>query len=121
MWKSKILTGVLENSEAVVQRCSLKKVFLKISQNSQENTCTRVSFSIKLQAQTCEFCEILKNTFFYRAPPVAASENSHSSWPKTLSTDQVSRWSCSELQRERVLLFYTEFLKIEDTDIQFLF
>ena len=27
---------------AVVQRCSLKKVFLEISQNSQENTCARV-------------------------------------------------------------------------------
>ena len=26
-----------------------KKVLLEISQNSQENTCTRVSFSIKLQ------------------------------------------------------------------------
>ena len=36
--------------EAVVRRCSLKKVFLKISQNSQENTCARVSFLIKLQA-----------------------------------------------------------------------
>ena len=35
--------------EAVAQRCSLKKVFLKISQNSQENTCTRVYFLIKLQ------------------------------------------------------------------------
>ena len=28
----------------------LKKVVLEISQNSQENTCARVSFSIKLQA-----------------------------------------------------------------------
>ena len=27
-----------------------KKVFLQISQNSQENTCARVSFLIKLQA-----------------------------------------------------------------------
>ena len=27
-----------------------KKLFLKISQNSQENTCARVSFVIKLQA-----------------------------------------------------------------------
>ena len=35
---------------AVVQRCSVKKVFLEISQNSQENTCTIVSFLIKLQA-----------------------------------------------------------------------
>ena len=46
------------------QRCSIKKVFLKISQN----TCARVSFLIKLQtlAQVffCEFCEIFKNTFF---------------------------------------------------------
>ena len=37
-------------SEAVVQKCSVKKVFLEISQNSQENNCARVSFSIKLQA-----------------------------------------------------------------------
>ena len=36
--------------EVVVQRCSVKKVFLEISQNSQENTYTRVSFLIKLQA-----------------------------------------------------------------------
>ena len=36
--------------EAVVQRCSMKKVFLEISQNSQENICAGVSFLIKLQA-----------------------------------------------------------------------
>ena len=30
------------------QRCSVKKVFLEISQNSQENTCARVSFLITL-------------------------------------------------------------------------
>ena len=29
--------------EAIVQRCFVKKVFLEISQNSQENTCARVS------------------------------------------------------------------------------
>ena len=32
------------------QRCSVKKLFLEISQNSQENTSARVSFLIKLQA-----------------------------------------------------------------------
>ena len=37
-------------TETVAQRCSLKKVFLEISQNLQENTCARVSFLIKLQA-----------------------------------------------------------------------
>ena len=37
-------------TEAVVQRGSVKKMFLKISQNSQENnTCDRVSFLKKLQ------------------------------------------------------------------------
>ena len=55
-----------------------KKVFLEISQNSQENTCASVSFLVKLQASSlqfyfikketltqvisCEFCEISKNT-----------------------------------------------------------
>ena len=67
----------------------MKKVFLEISDNSQENTCARVSFLLKLQAGAykfikketlaqvsfCEFCKISKNTFFYRAPLMAASEN----------------------------------------------
>ena len=35
--------------EAVTCRCSVEKVLLKISQNSQENTCAGVSFLIKLQ------------------------------------------------------------------------
>ena len=65
-------------SEAVVQRCSVKMVFLNISQNSQENTCARVSFLIKFEAEacnfikketlaqvlSCEFCEISGNTYF---------------------------------------------------------
>ena len=53
------------------QRCSIKKVFLEISQISQENTCARVSFLIKLRASgnlinlfSCEFWEISKSTFF---------------------------------------------------------
>ena len=37
-------------SEAVAQRCSVKKVFLEISQNSQENTCARASVLVKLHA-----------------------------------------------------------------------
>ena len=60
-------------SEAVVWRCSVEKVFLEISQNSQENICARVSFLIKLQA-CAEIFEISNNTFLYRTPPVAASD-----------------------------------------------
>ena len=48
-----------------------KKVYLKISQSSQENTCARVCYI--LQVFSCEFCEIFKNTFFCRTPLVAAS------------------------------------------------
>ena len=73
-------------SEAVARRCSVKRLFLEISQNSQENTCAIVSFLTKLQAAcnvnkketlaqvfSCGFCEISKNSFSYRARPVAAS------------------------------------------------
>ena len=37
------------DTKAVVPGCSVKKVFLEISQNSQENTCARVSFLMKFQ------------------------------------------------------------------------
>ena len=40
----------LKKAEAVIQSCFGKKMFLKVLQNSQENTCTRVSFLIRLQA-----------------------------------------------------------------------
>ena len=36
--------------KAVARRCSVKKLFIEISQNSQESTCARASFSIKSQA-----------------------------------------------------------------------
>ena len=48
-------------SEIVVQRCSLKKVFLKILQNSQENTCARIFFLMKLKfSRTPFFIEHLR-------------------------------------------------------------
>ena len=51
----------------VVQRCCVKKVFLR---NSQETTCAGVSFLIKLQNK---FCKIFQNTFSYRTHLVVAS------------------------------------------------
>ena len=70
---SKILT-----TEATTRGLLWKKVFFKISQNSQENTYARVYFLVKLQVDacnlikketlaqvfSCEFCEIFKNTYF---------------------------------------------------------
>ena len=87
-------TGINKKAEAVAERSSVKKVLLKISQNSQEDTCVGVSFLIKLEVSGnfvkkealtqvffCEFCEAFKNIyrtyaehFFYRTYAVAASE-----------------------------------------------
>ena len=44
------LKNTFLTAEAVVRRCSIKKVFLEISQNLQENICVREFFLIKLQA-----------------------------------------------------------------------
>ena len=63
-------------SEAVVRRCSVKKMFLEISQNSKENNfrpATLLKKSLWYRCSTCEFCENFKNTFFYGTPPVAIS------------------------------------------------
>ena len=65
-----------------MRRCAAEKVFFKILQNLQENTCARVFFLINLIEKRdfgagvffCEFCEIFKKTFFYRTPPVSDSE-----------------------------------------------
>ena len=46
------------------RRCSLKKVFLEISQNSQENACARESLFYWSCRFSCEFCKISKNAFF---------------------------------------------------------
>ena len=86
--KIKALKNKVEKAEAVARTWSVKKVFLEISQNSQENTCVRVSFLIMLQASvcnfiknetlvqvlSCEFCEISKNTFCHSTPLAVASE-----------------------------------------------
>ena len=60
-------------TEAVAQRCSVKKVFLEILQNSQENTCNFNNKETLTQVFSCEFCKISKNTFCYRIPPLAVS------------------------------------------------
>ena len=80
------------DTEAVVWRCSVEKLFLEILKNSQKNNCAGVSFLIKLQALAqvffCEFCEISKNTFFNRTPPVAASvvDTLKTSWKYFIDT-----------------------------------
>ena len=45
---------------SVAQRCSVKKIFLKILQNSQEKTLTKTL----AQVFSCEACKIFKNAPF---------------------------------------------------------
>ena len=53
--------------EAVVRKCSVTKVFLEISQNSQENTGARVSFIIKMQVWPAT---LLRKRLWHRCLPV---------------------------------------------------
>ena len=82
-----ILLGCSQIVEAVAQTCFVRKVFLEILQNSQENTCAKAA---GLRPEACNFikketlaqvfpcpvnfAKISKSTFSYRAPPVAAFE-----------------------------------------------
>ena len=59
------INTLIPNAEAVAQRCSVKKVFLEILQNSRENTCARVTSVIKLQA-----CNFIKKRLRHRCFPM---------------------------------------------------
>ena len=73
-WKCKEILYFQRQSPAMFY----KKALLDISQNSQENTCARASFLMKLQFPgcnfikndtlsqdlSCEFCKICKISFF---------------------------------------------------------
>ena len=56
-------------TEAVVWRCSVQKVLSKVSQNSRENTCARVSACNFIKKKTlalvfsCEFLKVLRTSF----------------------------------------------------------
>ena len=45
----------MNSSDAAAGGVLSEKVFMEVSQNSQGNTCARVSFLIKLQAEACNF------------------------------------------------------------------
>ena len=58
----------LGHSEAIARRCSIKMMLLKFLQNSQENTCVRVSFLIKLQVSAS--VTLLKKRLWHSCFPV---------------------------------------------------
>ena len=73
-WSKIFFTSVViigKKRGSLHHRCSIKKVFLEISQNSEESTCARVAFLMKLQANketltqvfSCEFAKFQRTTF----------------------------------------------------------
>ena len=66
------------NMKTVVQRCSVKKVSVEISQTSQENTLA--------QLFSCEFFKIFKNTFLTEHLWTTASVSSLHPTPSTYPT-----------------------------------
>ena len=78
-------------TEAISSRCSVRKMFLKISQNSQENNCARVFSLIKLSTTLLKkrdwhkcfplnFAKFLKIGFFYRTLLEAGSAKEFMKW-----------------------------------------
>ena len=77
IWWCYIKKAIFVLIEAATEGVLQEKIFLEISQNSQENTCARFSFLIKSQGSACNFikkealgqmfsckyCEISKITF----------------------------------------------------------
>ena len=93
-----------------------KRVFLEISQTSQENTCVRASFLIKLKKETlaqvfpCELCEISKNTFSYITPPVAASDFCNVSFPLDATTSVKYQYKLLAT----ILFFHKDIIKLKE-------
>ena len=69
----------INNKKVIKRRRSRPEVFCKkgVVRNFAKFTRKRLYQSLFLMKQvfSCDFCEILKNTFSYRTSPVAASEN----------------------------------------------
>ena len=69
-------------AEAVIRTCSVKKVLLNISQNSQEDSFkidSKIDLKVNLMTNSrtvmfpCESCETFKNKFFVEHQQTAAS------------------------------------------------
>ena len=102
-----ILKAKLE-SEAVVQSCYIKKVFLEISQNAHENTCARVSFLIKLLWHRCfpvSFAKFLRTPFL----------TEHLRWLLLLVINFLEFLICTYIQiSKHILQQICQFLEIND-------
>ena len=81
LWYSKSSINIVNlHTEAVARSCSVKKVFLELLQNSQENNCARVCFLNKVAT-------LLKKRLWHRFFPVNFAK-----FPRTLFLTEHLRW-----------------------------
>ena len=87
LWKSKkgygenqkqpprcsVKKGVLRNFAKFTGKHLCQRLFFDKGAGLRPNACNFIKKQSLAQVFPCEFCEISKNTFFYRTPPVAAS------------------------------------------------
>ena len=102
----------LISAETVVQRCYVKKVFLKISQSSQKNTCARVSFLLSCGPEACKkmrlwrrcfpvnFATFLRTPFFTEHVGATASALTYEMFQNILNKTKY----CTRIERENVIL-----------------
>ena len=96
-------TPILKN----IWKCSVKMVFFELLQNSQENSCARMSFLIKLQA-------LVKKRFWHRCFPAnfakflrTAFLTEHLQWLLSASSNNLSLkryWLCCWFSAPNVYL-----------------
>ena len=95
-----------KNTEAVTRRCSAKKVLLKISENSREITCARVSFLIKLK--NIKLIK-LKKRLWHRCFPVNFPKFLRTTfllehlWRLLLKIIKKSKWPKYEITKDTIL------------------
>ena len=85
--------GVLRNFAKFTGKHLCQSLFLI-------EACNFIKKETLAQAFVCEFCEFSKDTFFYRTPPVAASQQLLLSVPRN-SVSKTS-WNCCFYKKQQV-------------------
>ena len=107
-------------SEAVAQRHSIKKVFLEISQNSQENTCARIFFNKVEKKRLQHRCFLANFTKFLRTPFLQNTSGGCWNVMDLLPFDYIRIWSFFGFcLRFSIKYFFSK--RCDQTALKFLF
>ena len=105
----------MASPEAIVRRCYLEKLVLKVKQNSQENIRVGTSFLTLTQILSSEICKIFKNTYVeeYLWTTAFASQVLH---PAASNTAEDFSKQQQERKKYSLKLRSSFFLKVSNLD-----